>query len=451
MTIYHRIANRVKKLWRWSRADADVIITLRQRAVLIAWLVLGVWCVLQPTAFAFTGFVALSVLLLLSYLWTRAMAVNVSSSRTLHYTAVQVGDELEEMLTLDNRSRLPVVWAEFVDRSTAPGYSIGGVRVAGRRTIERWRLHAMCSRRGVYSLGPWDIRLGDPFGLFEARQAYRQQAEIVVYPPLLALPPELAQHRRTIGDRLPLRQPLAAETINATTTRPYVLGDSLHRVHWRTTARHDDLFVKVFDPEAASTMWLLPDLDAGVHLGEGNDSSLEKMIIVVASLASQLLNDHLAVGVLFDAARADAVLPQTGAAHLWTILRALALVQPSESRSLVETLMGAPSIVSRRDSIVIVTPSIDPAWVSAARHLASGPRADGVEVVLLDPASFGGASGAGAFATVLIEQGIATHLMQREDIRPAAGTYGAVRRWEFKTLGTGRVAVRQTPRAAVTG
>jgi len=159
------------------------------------------------------------------------------------------------------------------------------------------------------------------------------------------------------------------------------------------------------------------------------------------------LNDHLAVGVLFDAARANVVLPQTGAAHLWTILRALALVQPSESRSLVETLMGAPSIVSRRDSIVIVTPSIDPAWVSAARHLASGPRADGVEVVLLDPASFGGASGAGAFATVLIEQGIATHLMRREDIQPATGTYGAVRRWEFKTLGTGRVAVRQTPRA----
>ncbi len=28
------------------------------------------------------------------------------------------------------------------------------------------------------------------------------------------------------------------------------------------------------------------------------------------------------------------------------------------------------------------------------------------------------------------------------------GTYGAVRRWEFKTLGTGRVAVMQTPRAA---
>ncbi len=117
----------------------------------------------------------------------------------------------------------------------------------------------------MYSLGPWEVRLGDPFGIFEARQAYHQQVEIVVYPPLAALPPEIAHHRRSIGDRLPLRQPVSAETINAMSTRPYVMGDALHRVHWRTTAKRDDLFVKIFEPEAASTMWLIPDLDATVH------------------------------------------------------------------------------------------------------------------------------------------------------------------------------------------
>ena len=49
---------------------------------------------------------------------------------------------------------------------------------------------------------------------------------------------------------------------------------------------------------------------------------------------------------------------------------------------------------------------------------------------------------------MLAEQGVPAHVVRRQDIRPATGTYGAVRRWEFKTLGTGRVAVMQTPRAA---
>ena len=166
-------------------------------------------------------------------------------------------------------------------------------------------LYTSCSQRGVYSLGPWEVRLGDPFGLFEARQEYHQQPEIVVYPPLAALPPEIAHHRRWIGDRAPFRQPVSAETISAMSTRPYVQGGTLHRVHWRTTAERDDLFVKIFESEAASTMWLIPDLDVAVHAQRGEEqSSLEKMIILTASIASRLLDEHLAVGVILDAAAA---------------------------------------------------------------------------------------------------------------------------------------------------
>ena len=448
-----RSLNRITRLWRWTNADGEVRIRLRQPAIVVALIILAAWLIIAPSAVALTGLVTLSSLWLFGYLWVRALAKNVSAQRTLRYSAVQVGDELEEMVVLDNRSRLPVIWAEFVDQSTAPGYSISGVRAGGAHKVEQWRMHTSCSQRGVYSLGPWEVRMGDPFGLCEARQAYQQQKELVVYPPLAALPPEIAHHRRAIGDRAPLRQPLSAETINAMSTRPYVMGDALHRVHWRTTAKRDDLFVKIFEPEAASTMWLIPDLDATVHLGEGDDSSLEKMIILTASIASRLLDERLAVGVILDAAHGHAansltVLPQQGSAHLWTILRALALAQARPDRSLAETLVHARSIVSLRDSAVIVTPSLDPEWSKALPHLSGGTRLGGVEVVLLDPVSFGGLIGAETFRTMLLEQGVPTHIVRRQDIRPASGTYGAVRRWEFKTLGTGRVAVIQTPRAA---
>ena len=450
MKVARRALNRITRLWRWSRADSDVRLQLRQPIIVVALIVLWAWLLIAPNAVALTGIVTLGSLWLFSYLWVRSLAKGVITQRTLRYSAVQVGDELEELVTLDNRSRLPVIWAEFVDQSTAPGYSISGVRTTGARKSEQWRLHTSCSQRGVYSLGPWEVRLGDPFGLFEAQQAYRQQVEIVVYPPLAALPPEIAHHRRSIGDRLSLRQPLSAETINAMSTRPYVRGDALHRVHWRTTAKRDDLFVKIFEPEAASTMWLIPDLDATVHaqLGDGAESSLEKMIILTASIASRLLDERLAVGVIFDAASGHTVLPQMGAAHLWTILRALALAQPRTDRPLAETLIHARSIVSLRESAVILTPSIDPEWSKALPHLSGGSRMGGVEVVLLDPISFGGPIGAEAFRVMLLEQGVPTHIVRRQDIRPAIGTYGAVRRWEFKTLGTGRVAVMQTPRAA---
>ena len=450
MKLARNFLNRITHLWRWTRLDCDVSIRVRQRALPIALLLLAVWDMLSPNAAILTGLVTLISLSVISYLWVRVLARGVNTQRVLRYSAVQVGDELEELLTLDNRSRVPVIWAEFIDQSTAPGYSISGVRAGGARKIEQWRLHTACSQRGVYTLGPWTVRLGDPFGLFEVRQAYRQQMEIVVYPPLATLPPDIAHHRRAIGDRAPLRQPLAAETINAMSTRPYVNGDALHRVHWRTSAKRDDLFVKLFEPEASSTMWLIPDLDAHIHLGEGLESSLEKMIILTATLAARLLDQHLAVGVILDAARSHTVLPQAGSVHLWTILRALALAHMHDW-PLTETLAHARSIVSLRDTAIILTPSLNPGWIKVLPQLAGGSRMGGVEVALLDPNSFGGASEpieTERFRTLLIAQGVPTHVLRQQDIRSAAGTYGAVRRWEFKTLGTGRVAVMQTPRAA---
>jgi uncharacterized protein (DUF58 family) len=172
------------------------------------------------------------------------------------------------------------------------------------------------------------------------------------------------------------------------------------------------------------------------------------MIILTATIASRLLDQHLAVGVILDAAHSHTVLPQAGSAHLWTILRALALVRATPDRPLAQTLIHARSIVSLRDSSVILTPSLDAEWIKALPHLSGGSRMGGVEVVLLDPVSFGGPIGAEGFRAMLAEQGVPAHVVRRQDIRPATGTYGAVRRWEFKTLGTGRVAVMQTPRAA---
>ncbi len=445
---FKALDQRLARAWRFSRGAYDISIQLRQPLAPIVLILLVGWGVLNLTPLVLTSGVLLGSLLLCSFVWTRLLATKVTTTRTLRYSAVQVGDELEESVSLENRTGLPVIWAEFIDRSTAPGYSISGVRIAGRHARERWRLHTSCSQRGIYALGPWDVRLGDPFGLFEARQSYRQHTEIVVYPPLAALPPEIAQQRRRLGDRQPFRQPLAAETISAATTRPYVLGDSLHRVHWRTTARYDDLYVKVFEPEAASIVWLIPDLDASIHLGEGNESTLEKMIILVASIASKLLNQHLAVGVLLNAARTEAVFPQAGSAHLWTILRALALAQPLPNQSLAGTLMNARSIISLRDSIVVLTPSLDPEWIPMIGQLTGGGRQDSAEVVLLDRASFGGETGAAELAEVLMEQGVMTHVVKRDDIRPTTGAYGEVRHWEFMTLGTGRVVVKQTPREA---
>ncbi len=437
----------VYRVWGASHARAvETIIEVRQRLWLIAPLVLLLWYVVWPLPLVLTGFVVLSSLLLIGLAWARLLARQVDASRTLRYTAVQVGDELEEAIEIVNRSPLPLIWAEVIDQSTAPGYSLAGVNVVGATAVKQWRVQTTCAQRGVFTLGPWSIVTGDPFGVFRVRLGYDQRNEILVYPPLANLSPELLPRQRQVGDLQRLQHASYADTIEMATTRPYVSGDPLRRVHWRTTARHNKLFVKVFEPEASSTVWLVADLDARVHYGTGIDSSLEKMIVLTASLAAHLLQERLSVGMLLGAS--GTVLPQSGEAHLWSILRALALAQPQTDHPFDQVLLDARSAVSLRDSIVALTPSLDPAWPQALQILGGQRFNAAPEAIVLDPVSFGGETSAAEFVSLLREQGIVAQSVRGEDIVPISGSYGEVRRWEFKTLGTGRVFVRQTPRAA---
>lgn len=440
--------------------DYTVTIRIHQRLVFFALGLALVWYLARPTPVALMGVFALAALILAAYYWARQMAGGVSGKRRLVFTALQVGDQLEEIVTLRNRSWLPVLYAEFRDRSTFPDYTLSSVRAVGGDSTLEWRAHAICTRRGVFTLGPWELLTGDPFGIFSVTHTFNQRAEVLVYPPLAVLPPALLPRGQMQGDERPLHQPTAAESLNAVTTRPFQPGDPLRRLHWPTSARRDMPFVKVFQPEASATLWLAPDLDASVQAGEGADSTLETMVMLLASLAAHLLKQRMAVGLLAHSgagseAGARVILPQRGQEHFWQILRLLAELQPAANCPFDKTLAQARSLLSPNHLLLAVTPSLAVDWIAPLHHINRGPQRR-AEVILLDPHSFAPAGGAqkphpgqaGAFVLTLAQLGISAQILRRGDLAPIIGVYGDVQRWEFLTGGTGRVFVRRAPRDA---
>lgn len=439
------------------RAETPQLTTTIEVRSWLPWFVFAITLFLylsDPTPVVLMTLVALGGLLVCGFLWARTMARTVRGERHLRFAAMQVGDELEEQVGLSNDSSLPVIWAEFLDRSNIPGYTVSSARAVESRAEAAWRAHTIAARRGVFTLGPWELRIGEPFGFFKVRQLYLDRQEILVYPPLAALPEHVLPHRGAVGDHRPLNQPLQAETIASTTVRAYVPGDPLRHIHWPTTARRASPFVKTFAPEAASSIWLVPDFDMDVQVGTGDTDSQETMVTVVASLAAALLQQNLSVGMFASADQEKVVLPRQGQPHLWTVLQALAPLRAAPGSSLKHVLDRVQALVRGNDLLIVVTPSLNPDWIGPLRRISrsrgSGGRA---EVVLLDPASFDHqpqnepATGAEEFLTVLISHGITANILRREDVRVISGYYGEVSRWEFTVTGTGRAAAKRTPRA----
>jgi uncharacterized protein (DUF58 family) len=343
-------------------------------------------------------FVAYAYMLLaaVAYLWVRAVGPNVRLRRRMRSEWAQVGDELEEQWDLSNHARLPLLWLEIEDASTLPGYS--GRRVAAASAGERttWLTSAICTRRGVYTLGPLDARLGDPFGLFLYQWRESDVRRIVIFPPLARLPSfELPKGQRGGLARADLLQQYVTPSVGG--LREYVPGDPPSHIHWPTVARTQRLMVKEFDQERAGALWIALDLYAGVYPTDdeglsdaaehspaaqseytqssavtlypeasGMESRLELAITLACSLAAQALAEGRAVGLLADDGRRRLVAPGHGPRQLWRILSELVDAQAGGALPFGEVLRqgnAAHASESAGAALVVVTPALDGAWL----------------------------------------------------------------------------------------
>jgi uncharacterized protein (DUF58 family) len=435
-------------VWRKALRDREIKLELHQPLAVFVMLVLLVWYIAAPSTVIALFLASVFGLVGLSLFWALQMARRVEGRRQLQYAAMQVGDELEELISLRNQSFLPALWVEFVDRSNLPGYTVSSVRAVDGLAEMRWRAHTICTLRGVYTLGPWELRLGEPFGLFQVSQIYLDPQQILVYPPLAPLPGEMLPHRGVMGDHRPLNQPVSADTADSMAVRTYTAGDPLHKIHWRTTARRGEPYVKVFEPEAASRIWLVPDLDARVQLGEGEDSTEETTVLLAASMAARLLQDRLAVGMYAGQGDAALVLPQRGQAHLWALLERLAPLHSHEENPISAVLGRLQPLISPRDLLVVITPSTDPSWPDALQQAVRARGMGSAEAILLDAQSFGGSGSSDGLLALLAARGFQARLVKKGQIEAIKGAYGNLSRWEFTISATGKAIARRAPRRA---
>jgi uncharacterized protein (DUF58 family) len=385
--------------------------------------------------------VGLGGLWLAAFLWAWDLSKNIRLVREMRYGWVQVGDALEERFTLENGSLFPAVWLEIEDRSTLPGYDVSlATGVAGRED-NHWLRKGTCSQRGLYWLGDTLVHTGDPFGIYTVTITDPARSSVMVMPPIVPLPALDILPGGYSGEGRPL--PHAPEdTVDASSVREYVEGDSARLIHWKTTARQGKPFVRLFDGAPASDWWILLDLQEQVQVGRGQDSTEEVGVILAASLANRGLRENFGVGLVVNGEQLGWLPPNSGSGQGWEILRVLALASRGDT-PLIEVLEHARPILGRSSSLLVITPSVDTGWLESLPRL----RRRGITptVLSLDPGSFGGSRDNRGLLTALGEMGMPHYNIPREILdRPEAapGTRG---QWEWRVSATGRAIPVRSP------
>lgn len=345
-------------------------------ALCAALALLGGWRVMYRLTYA------LGLLLLLAWLWARLGLLGLGVSRRTRATRVQAGETIDDEIIIENRGVLPRCWVEVWDGGTVGSERLAEVVGLGPRSRRSWRRRLHCARRGRYRLGPIILASGDPFGLFRCYRRVDKGGTLLVLPATV----ELDRFSLVVGE-LPggaLRgQRAPSTTLNAIGVRQYLPGDPVTRIHWPSTARLGYPLVREFELDPVADAWLVLDLEAGAHVGEGTESTLEAAVTVVASLGRHLLGRGRAVGLLAPGLR---LAPERGERQLWRLLESLAVVDLVPNAPLQALLLGEPGAFRRRVAVIVVTARTGVDWVEAVRQLER--RGACPYVVLLEAGTF---------------------------------------------------------------
>jgi uncharacterized protein (DUF58 family) len=320
-----------------------------------------------------------------SYVLTRIGLSDLEAGYAVSQLSGYVGDQLRVTYTLRNTGRVRKPWLEVHNPTTLPGGLPGRALALGGRQERSWLVRTPLVRRGQFRIEPLQIRTGDPFGFFEASAGVGQGATLVVYPrvdplPLWKLPPANIEGAHSSPERTLQTTPLA------TTVRPYAPGDSMNRIHWRTTARLGEIQVKEFELEQTADAWIFLDLEAALEVGVGDRSTTELAVRVAASISDKAIAENRAVGMTVSAHRSTVLPADRGGRQRLKILQLLAAVEADGRTSIEEALIANVGRMRRGMTAVVITSSDDPSFVRPLATLRS--RGIPVAVVLLEATAF---------------------------------------------------------------
>ena len=301
-------------------------LTVRGRSFVAAGAAAVVCGILVPEPDLLRIGALLLVLPLLSAFGAGRSRYRLSCVRTVTPTRLPAGQTASLTVKLTNVSRLRT--GLLLAEDTVP-YALGsrprfvfeGIGAGGSRSYS-YQLES--DSRGRYVIGPLRIRVADSFGLVSITRAFSSTSVLTVTPRIIPLArPPLGGF--WLGDSEHGRRSIAASGEDDIAPRAYRTGDSLHRVHWRSTARYGELMVRREEQYWRNTASLFLDTRRAPY----STAMFELAVSAAASIGVHLAGEGFEARLV----TADGEVPRQGSFQD-TLLDTLAVARPSLTVSL---------------------------------------------------------------------------------------------------------------------
>jgi len=342
-------------------------LSIRWGAFLILIGLVALAAIGQGSGFSFLiyGFAGL---FLLSWVWLNRSMRGLFIRRQMDDHAY-FGQEISVRIDLNNRGVWPILWLHVDEKLpielSSPNFMRAVVSLTPREQVQ-FAYQLSCWKRGYYDVGPLDLQSGDFWGIFEGGKYQMPAQKLIVYPRMIQLS-HISLPSQTPEGVLSGHERLIEDPSRAYGVRPYIAGDSLRKVDWKSTAASNQLQVKRYQSSIAYDAHLFLNLNQSDYQTQSMFSATEMGITIASSLAAYLSEQRQAVGLtafgsdpLGGRAGICVVPLGKGSAHLMQILELLARVQKTViEESFVEILPRASAGLPWGTLTFMITPRIE--------------------------------------------------------------------------------------------
>ncbi len=332
--------------------------------------------------------------------WHRAGLRDVRYTRRLDGRHAAWGDMLPMTVEVWNRRRLPLPWLRADDeasagvivreRDLADGSEPGVAVLRNAWTLRPWervvrRFNVGADRRGVFSIGPVELAIGDPFARRVAEEVRPGTTTFLGWP--RTLPTTEIEPPDQWGDLDRARTGLAEDLSRFAGVRPYAPGDPMRRIHARTSARIGRPMTKRFEPSREREILIALDVQTidgpAWEAGFGSDE-VESLYVVAASIARELGARRVAFGLIaagFSGAetRIASVPVSSAPGQVQRVLDLLARLSAHASAP-YERLLGLVARTVKPGTTVLVLTARDPRQFRVAMRRLERAGADVVVI-----------------------------------------------------------------------
>jgi len=308
-------------------------------------------------------------------LWERYCLTRIEYRRQLSANRVFFGEEVQLEVEVANRKPLPLPWIQVDDEMpsevtvlkgrTVPAHEPTRVLLSNLLSLGWYhkvkrRYPMRCLQRGCFTFGPTRIRSGDLFGFFSRQMEIKQVDYLTVYPKIVPLEKLGIPSKQPLGD-IRTRRHIFEDPILVSGVRDYHFGDSLKRIHWKTSARLGRLQSKVFEPTTTTDMGIFLDVRTMKPAFWGSvPYLLELGIMAAASISNHAMAAGYRVGLYVNQHKRFLdepirVPPSQHTDQLLHILEALAQTHPSETIPIARLVQRESRSLPWGSTIVVIS------------------------------------------------------------------------------------------------